>query len=85
MFAYVLVFLCTFLAIFNCFSHCAWVFLYVLFPLPKIEWPWSIDFFMVQDDDTQNYQNKKLGEYRGMSSFDDVHPEFLDRGCLLGR
>lgn len=36
----------------------------------------GIDFFMVQDDDTQNYQNKKLGEYRGMSSFDDVHAVF---------
>lgn len=36
----------------------------------------GIDFFMVQDDDTQNYQNKKLGQYRGMSSFDDVHAVF---------
>jgi len=36
----------------------------------------GIDFFMIQDDDTQGYQNKKLGKYLGMSSSDDVNAVF---------
>ena len=36
----------------------------------------GIDFFMIQDDDTQGYQNKKLGKYLGMSSLDDVNAVF---------
>jgi hypothetical protein len=36
----------------------------------------GISFYMVQDDDTQNYQRKKLGKYLGMASCDDIHAVF---------
>ena len=36
----------------------------------------GIDFYMVQDDDTQNYQIKRLGKYKGMAKFDDVNNTF---------
>lgn len=32
----------------------------------------GIEFYMVQDDDTQGYQKKKMGKYFGMASLNDV-------------
>lgn len=36
----------------------------------------GVDFYMVQDDDTQNYQIKRLGKYKGMATFEDINSTF---------
>ncbi len=36
----------------------------------------GIDFYMVQDDDTSNYQIKYKGKYKGMASFEDIFNTF---------
>jgi hypothetical protein len=36
----------------------------------------GIDFYMVQDDDTSNYEIKHKGKYKGKATFDDVFSTF---------
>lgn len=36
----------------------------------------GITFYMVQDDDTQNYQIKYLGKYKGMATLKDILSQF---------
>lgn len=37
----------------------------------------NIEFYMVQDDDTQNYQIKKYGKYKRMANFNDIKSVFF--------
>lgn len=37
----------------------------------------GIDFYMVQDDDTQNYEIKKFGKYKRKANFEEIQNIFL--------